>query len=77
MRIRALGRNPSARSARDKSLLQHVRLVHFLNRVGFFANCRGQALDPDRPAVELVDYRAKNRSVHLVESRRVDFEQYH
>src|SRR6266403_100992 len=47
----------------DKSFLQHVRLVHFLNRVGFLADRRGQALHADRSAIELVDYRAKNRSI--------------
>ena len=75
MRIRALSRDSSARGSRDKSFLQHVRLVDFLDSVGFLADRRRQALDSDWPAIELVDYRAENRSIHLVESRGVDFEQ--
>src|SRR3984885_5802463 len=75
MRIRAVGGDAAARRPRQKTLLQQVGFVNFLDRVGLFADRRGQALDADRAAVELVDYRAENRTVHLVEARRVDFEQ--
>src|SRR5271163_50317 len=75
MRIRALGGDAAARSPRQKALLQQVGLVNFLDRVGLFADRRGEALDSDRAAVELVDYRAENRTVHFVETGRVDFEQ--
>src|SRR5580658_4866937 len=75
MRVRALRGDAAARSPRQKTLLQQVRFVNFLDGVGFFADRRGQALDADRSAVELVDYRTENRTVHLVEAGRVDFEQ--
>src|SRR5271154_6759748 len=75
MRVRALGGDAAARSPRQETLLQQVGLVDFLDRVGFFAPCRGKALDADRAAVELVDYRAENRTIHLVEGGRGDFEQ--
>src|SRR5208282_254341 len=75
MRIRALGGYAAARSPRQETLLQQVGLVNFLDCVRLFADRRGQALDPDRAAVELVDYCAENRAVHLVEAGRVDLEQ--
>src|SRR5208282_389256 len=76
MGIGALGRDSSARSPRQKSLLQQVRLVNFLDGVGFLADRGGKTLDADRSTVELVDYRTENRAVHLVEAGRVDFEQF-
>src|SRR5580704_19553502 len=75
MRIRALGGDAAARSPRQEALLQQVGLVNFLDCVGLFADRRGQALDPDWAAVELVDYRTEDRTVHFVEAGRVDFEQ--
>src|SRR5208337_1116193 len=43
--------------------------------VRLLADRRGEAVDADRAAVELVDYRGQDRAVHLVEAARVDIEQ--
>src|SRR6185312_13191695 len=76
MCIRARRRDASARSSRDEPLLQQVRLVHLAESLSLFADRRRKALDPDRTAVEFLDYRGENRAVHPVEAARVDFEQF-
>src|ERR1700691_5204815 len=75
MRVRALSGDAAARCAREESLLQQVGLVNFLDGVGLLADRGRKALDANRTAVELVDDRAENRAIHLVESCRVYFEQ--
>ena len=75
MRVGALGRDAAARGARKESLLQQVRLVNLIDRVGLFSDSGREALDPDRSAVKLVDDRAEDRAIHLIEACRIDFEQ--
>src|SRR5208337_1808722 len=75
MRVGALRGDAAARRARQEAFLQQVGFVNFLDGVRFLADCGGKAFYTYRAAVELVDYRAENRAVHLVEACRVDFEQ--
>ena len=59
----------------EKSYLNQERLVDIFDGVFFFADRRGDAVDADRPAAELVDDRPQQLPIDLVESMLVDLEQ--
>src|SRR5260370_31999866 len=76
MRVRALCREAAACRARDEAVLQQVRLVYFANGIGLLADCRREALDADRAAIEFIDDCAQDGAVHAIETACVDFEQF-
>src|SRR5262249_39695094 len=70
--VRERRRHATLRRPLEKSLLDQERLVDVLDRVPPLAHRRGERVDPDRPAAELVDDREEERAGPLVESRLVD-----
>src|SRR3984893_17290996 len=65
----------AARGACDKSFLQQVGLVDFADGIGLFAHRRGETLEHDRTAVQLVDDGGEDRAVHPVKAAGVDLQQ--
>ena len=74
MAVRQRGGDPAARGALQEALLDQERLQHVLDRVALLADRRGEVVDADRAAGELVEHRAQQLAVHHVEARRVDVE---
>ena len=68
----AAGCDAPARRAHEQALLDEVRLAHVLERVALLGAGGGERLDADRAAVELLDDRAQQRAVELVEPELVD-----
>ena len=54
-------------------MLDQVGLNDIFNRVAFFAYGGGEAIDPNRATIELMDNRFKQLAIHEVESLRIDF----
>src|SRR5206468_6017969 len=75
VRVRERRRDAPLRRAREEALLDEEGLVDVLNRVALLADGRGERVDPDRPAAELVDDGEEEGAVHLIEPRLVDVEQ--
>ena len=76
MRIRPLGGNSTARHPRDESLLHQIGFVNVANGIGFLADRRRQSLDPHWATVKLIDDRAQDGAVHLVEAAGIDLQQF-
>ena len=74
MPVRSQRRHPAARGALQEALLDQERLDHVLDRVALLADRRGDVVEADRAAVEAVDHRLEQLSVHHVEAVRVDVE---
>ena len=71
----ALGEHAATRRAHEKAAHDEVGLVDVLYRVRLLAERHGQRLQPDWPAVELLDDRSQDVAVELVEPLAVHLEQ--
>src|SRR5687767_13900674 len=58
----------AARRAIEESGLDQKRLVHVLDRVFFFIDGGGNAVQANRPPAEFVDDRAQQLAIDLVEA---------
>src|SRR6266446_8642464 len=76
MGIRPLGGYAAARRPRDESLLQEIGFVNVTNGIGFLADRRCQGLDPHWATVKLIDDRAQDGAVHLVETAGIDLQEF-
>ena len=72
--MRAARGDAAARRAHEQPLLDEVGLADVLERVALLGAGGGERLDADGPAVELLDDRAQERAVELVEAELVDAE---
>ena len=68
-------RHPAPGRPLDQSLLEEVRLVGVLDRVGLLADALGQGRQPDRPTVEPPAQRVEDGPVDLVQTELVHPEQ--
>src|SRR5687768_2950614 len=73
--VGAGGRDTAARSAIEEPRLNEEGLVDILDGVLLLVNRRGQAVHANRTAVELVDDRAQQVAIDLIESLIIDLEQ--
>src|SRR5688572_4221331 len=74
MLVRLLGRDATARSATEESLLEQVGLVDVLDRVARFGHGCGDRLDADRSAFVVLDQDFQDSAVLSVEAGTIDFE---
>ena len=72
--VGARGRDAAARRAFQEAGLDEKRLVDVFERVALLAERRRQAADADRTAAELVDDRAQQPPIDLVEAVLVHLE---
>ena len=75
MLVGAAGGDAAARGALEESLLDQVGLVEVLERPGVLADRDGQRLDAGGAAVVVLDQRAQDLAVDVVEAELVDLEQ--
>ena len=61
--------DPPARGAHDEALLDQVGFEHVLDGAAFLADRRGQVVQPDRAAVELLDHGLQQAAVFAELSR--------
>src|SRR5678816_289633 len=73
--VSARGRHTAARRAIEEACLNEEGLVNVLDRVLLLVNSGGETVDPDRPAVELIDDRSQQLAIHFVEPVLVHLEQ--
>src|SRR5215471_12184666 len=59
---------------RNEAKLQQVWLIHILNRLGVFAGAGCQCIQPNRPAVELLDDRQQQIAVGLIETDMINLQ---
>ena len=64
----------AAGRARQKTLLQQIRLIDVLERHGLFANRRRERFQADRPAVIEFDDTAQHPPVRRIEAHLVHFQ---
>ena len=64
-----------ARRAVQEAKLQQVGLDHIHDGVGLLADAGGQRVEPNGPAVELVDQRVEHAAVQVVQPQFVNLEQ--
>ena len=74
MLIRQLSGLTTARRTLDKALFDQIRLIHILYRAGIFAHRRSDCVQAHRTAFELIDDRAQQLVVDLVQTERVDIQ---
>src|SRR6185503_3626333 len=67
----------ATRGALQETFLDQVRLDHVLERAALLAYRGGKAVDAYRAAVELLDHREQEPTVHRVEAVRIHLEQVH
>src|SRR5919201_1495571 len=72
--IRAFGRDPRTLRPLQIALLEQVGLVDVLDGLGFLAHRRGERLESDGTAAELLGDGAEEAAVLVVESLVVDLE---
>src|SRR5271157_6590745 len=73
--VRQLGRGAPARRAVEEAELDQVRLVDFLDGLGFLGNRRGDGAHAHRPAAVLLQNRQHDLLVDLVEAIAVHVQQ--
>ena len=71
----AARRDAPARGAHQEALLDQERLDHVLQRAALLADRCGDAVDADRPAIELLDYGEQQAAIERIEAVRIDLEQ--
>ena len=74
MPVRLWRGHAPARRALQESVLHEKGLVDLLDRVGIFADGRTDRAHAHRPAVELLDDRAQDSRIHLIEPELVHVE---
>ena len=68
------GRDPALRRAFDVAFHDQIRLVHFFERAGFFADGDRERIQADRSAIELVNQGFDDSLVPLIEPVAIDLE---
>src|SRR5581483_3021285 len=72
--VAQFGCDPALWCALEIAFHDQVRLIDFLNGVGFLAHGHGEGVNPDRPAAKLGDDGFEDALVHFIEAVFVDFE---
>src|SRR5207302_7509288 len=74
MLVRKACHNTASRSTRDKAKLQQVWLIHILNCLRVLARARGQSVQSDWAAIELLDNRQQQVAIGLIETDMIDLQ---
>ena len=75
MTIRVRRRDPTARCALEKAILYEEGFVHLLNGASVLADRRRYRAKSHGSAIEFLNDRAQQATIHVVESEMIDIEE--